>query len=351
MRVEKKVIDHVEKCYAVSEFTYDKERHLLCSAEGNGPCNAYDLQGNLVETLWRGPGGVMTLLQLPDAPQPVLLATQGFFSPDNAAGAKIVYYYRKDTGWVCETLCELPFVHRFGIVEGKEKKYLVAATLKSANAFDGDWTCPGRVWTAPLPEDIFRYNEEHPLRMYPLISGLYKNHGFCINQNTEGSYAVVGTDNGVYTIFPPEDCCGEWRFEQIFDVPVSDMLYQDLDGDGEKELLVLTPFHGEDVKIFKKDGNGSFVKVYEREKKIPFAHAIWGEMIDGRAFAFLGGRGGEKELIAIRYDEGKGEYTESLIDKGAGAANCMVFWENGELRLLAANRETNEIALYAIFLE
>lgn len=32
------------------------------------------------------------------------------------------------------------------------------------------------------------------------------------------------------------------------------MLYQDLDG--EKELLVLTPFHGEDVKTFKKDENG-----------------------------------------------------------------------------------------------
>lgn len=350
MKAEKRIIDRIDKCYAVTEFTYDGERRLLCSAEGKGPCNAYDLQGNLVETLWREPGGVMTLLQLPDASQPILLATQGFFSPDNAAGGKLVYYYRMDGRWVCETLCELPFVHRFGIMERKGKKYLVAATLKSASAFEGDWTCPGRVWTAPLPENIFQYGRLHPLQMQPICNGLYKNHGFCINQDTEGSYAVVGTDNGVYTIFPPEDSCGEWSCERILDVPVSDMLYQDLDGDGEKELLILTPFHGEDVKIFKKEENGSFVKVYEREKKLPFAHAIWGETIEDRAFAFLGGRGGERELIAISFDEKKGEYTESLIDKGAGAANCMVFRENKEVRLLAANRETDEVAVYSLLL-
>lgn len=351
MRVEKRVIDHIEKCYAVAEFTYDKERRLLCSAEGNGPCKAYDLQGNPVETLWRGPGGVMTLLQVPDAPQPVLLATQGFFSPDNASEGKIVYWYRKEGTWVCETLCDLPFVHRFGIVERKGKKYLIAATLKSANAFDGDWTCPGRVWTVPFPENIFLYNRENPLPMHPLINGLYKNHGFCINQEAEGSYAVVGTENGVYTIFPPEDSCGEWRYERILEEPVSDVLYQDFDGDGEKELLVLAPFHGEHVKIFKRKQSGEFVKIYEREKKLPFAHAIWGETIDGRAFAFLGGREGERELIAVSYDREKGAYTEALIDRGAGAANCMVFRDREEIRLLAANRETDEVAVYSLLIE
>lgn len=349
MQVAKRIIDHIEKCYAVTEFTDDRGRRLLCAAEGNGPCNAYDLQGNLTETLWRGPGGVMTLLQLPDAPQPVLLATQGFFSPDNASEGKIVYYYRNEGTWACRILCELPFVHRFGIVEGKGGKYLIAATLKSANAFDGDWTCPGRVWTAPLPEDIFRYDREHPLQMRPLLSGLYKNHGFCINKEAAGSYAVIGTENGVYTIFPPEGSDGEWRYERIFDDPVSDMLYQDFDGDGKRELLVLSPFHGEYVKIFKKEEGGGFVKVYEREKALPFAHAIWGDTINGRTVAFLGGREGERELIAVSYDGENGEYTETLVDKGAGAANCMVFWDNEEARLLAANRETDEVAVYSFF--
>ena len=88
MKIVKKVIDHIEKCYAVTEFEYDGKRHLLCCAEGKGPCRAYDLQGNPEETLWNGQGGVMTLAQFPEGDEPVLLATQGFFSPDDASDAE-----------------------------------------------------------------------------------------------------------------------------------------------------------------------------------------------------------------------------------------------------------------------
>ena len=211
MKVEKKVVDHIEKCYAISEFYYNGERHLLCSAEGNGPCRIYDMEGKWVETIWEGPGGVMTLLQVPNTETPILLATQGFYSPDYAESGKIVYYFKIGEQWKCETLCNLPFVHRFGIVSNGKRNYLVAATLKSANAFAGDWTCPGRVWTAPLPENILEYNCKNPLVLEPLISGLYKNHGFSINREGDTSYVVIGAENGVYTVFPPKTEKGNWR--------------------------------------------------------------------------------------------------------------------------------------------
>lgn len=216
MKVKKKVIDHIEKCYSVAEFDYDGERHLLCSAEGKGPCRSYTLQGDITETLWDGPGGVMTLLQFPNHDEPVLLATQGFFSPDNAKKGKLVYYYRRENHWICRTLCDIPFIHRFGIIGNQDNKYLIAATLKSDNAFEGDWSCPGRIWTAELPEDIFQYNEKRPLTFQPLLSGLYKNHGFSINQENDKSYAVIGTENGVYTIYPPEEKNGEWIYNVNF---------------------------------------------------------------------------------------------------------------------------------------
>lgn len=348
MKVEKKIIDHIEKCYAVAGFEYDNQEHLLCSAEGNGPCHAYDLQGNLAETIFDGPGGVMTLLQVPDISESVLLATQGFYSPDNASEGKIVYYYRRENQWLCNVLCDLPFVHRFGIVRYKEKKYLIAATLKSACAFEGDWTCPGRIWAAEFPEDIFLYNQEHPLKPEPLFSGLYKNHGFCINEENDYSYGIIGTEQGVYTVYPPGVFGDEWKWECILEEPVSDMLYRDFDGDGEKELLVLSPFHGDSVKIYKKDDNGRMVKVYEREKKLSFAHAIWGGRVWGCEYAFLGGRGGDRELIALYYDSDTGEYKDNLLDTGAGAANCMVFGTEDGYGLLAANRETDEVAVYKI---
>ncbi len=43
-------------------------------------------------------------------------------------------------------LCDLPFVHRFGVAQRGGVWYLIACTLKSAHAFRDDWTCLGRIW-------------------------------------------------------------------------------------------------------------------------------------------------------------------------------------------------------------
>ena len=119
MRAEKKVIDSLNKCYAVAEFDFDGKRHLITAAEKTDPCYIYDLQGNKEGTLWDGPGGVMTLCQYPlaDDSDPVLMATYKFYSPNDSAEAKIVYYTRENGQWLCHVLCDLPFVHRFGVVE------------------------------------------------------------------------------------------------------------------------------------------------------------------------------------------------------------------------------------------
>ena len=229
MRTEKKVIDQLNKCYAVAEFDFDGERHLISAAEKTDPCYIYNMDGERIDTLWEGPGGVMTLCQYPltESSDPILMATQKFYSPNDSAKAKIVYYTRENGEWVCHVLCDLPFVHRFGIVERSGNYYLVACTLKSAHAFKDDWTCPGRIWVAELPADIRSYNEDHMLELKPLVSGLYKNHGFCKVEEDGYSFVLVGTQNGVYKVTPPAEKDGEWSAECILDVPTSDMLYQD----------------------------------------------------------------------------------------------------------------------------
>lgn len=344
MIAEKKVIGRLNKCYAVSTFFYDGKDHLVCAAEKQDPCYAFDPDGGFAETLWDGPGGVMTLLQAPGGGE-ILLATQKFYSPNDSAEASIVYYTKEDGRWKCSVLCDLPFVHRFGIVRGKQRSYLIACTLKSAHAFKNDWTCPGRIWTAELPEDIRQYSAERQLRMEPLESGLYKNHGFAVHEKEDGtSFAVIGTENGVYIAEPPAEENSSWHCENILPVPASDVLYLDFDQDGERELLVLSPFHGDTLSVYKKQ-NGSFVKVWEREKKMPFIHAVCAGRYNGRTAAFVGCRQEDRELIMITYD---GEYRETLIDRGAGPANCMYYEYQGEGRLIAANRETDEIALYAL---
>ncbi len=347
MKAEKKVIGSLTKCYAVTEMNIDGEKRLICAAEKQDPCYAFTTEGEQVDKLWDGPGGVMTLLQYPLSEEPILMATWKFYSPNDSANARIVYYTREDGQWVCHTLCALPFVHRFGIVKNNGVHYLVACTLKSAHAFKNDWTCPGRIWVAKLPEDIRAYNDEHQLELFPLESGLLKNHGFSIVEDGENSYAMVGTDNGVFKVVPPTEEDGAWSCENILAVPTSDMLYQDLDGDGERELLVLSPFHGDTMSIYKKSGEG-FEKVWEYGKKMPFLHAIWGAALEGKEYAFIGNREADKELLAVYFDQDKQAYTVDVLDAGAGPANCRYINDNGTHKLIAANRETNEIALYTL---
>lgn len=58
-------------------------------------------------------------------------------------------------------------------------------------------------------------------------------------------------------------------------VAASDMTFADFDGDGQAEMLVMTPFHGDTIQIYKKiDGVYTCVKTFE--EKYEFAYGIWG---------------------------------------------------------------------------
>ena len=343
MKATKKVIGSLEKCYALGTFSYDGKDHIIIAAEKKNPCYSFDLQGNFCETLWEGPGGVMTVAQVPE--QPILMATQKFYSPNDSADAKIVYYRKINDSWVCEVLCPLPFVHRFGVLKSGGKNYLIACTLKSAHAFKNDWTCPGRIWVAPFPDDITVHNADNPLSLTPLISGLYKNHGFEICHNGADDFAVIACENGVFKITPPASTDGNWTSELLLETPASDVLYLDFDNDGERELLVLSPFHGDSLTIYKKTGD-SFEAVYRHPKRLPFLHAIWGAAIDGRTYGFIGNREEDRDLFVIYWD-GK-QYVCDMLDQGAGATNVLYYQAGGQDLLLAANRETDEIAIYTL---
>ena len=343
MKATKQVIGHLEKCYARGIFHYDGVDHVAVAAEKKDPCYTFDLQGRQCDTLWEGPGGVMTVTQVPG--QPIVMATEKFYSPNDSAEGKIVYYRKADGRWQRELLCELPFVHRFGILKRGGACYLIACSLKSAHAFKNDWTCPGRVWVAQLPEDVTQFNAENPLKLEALVSGLTRNHGFSICHENGADFAVVASDNGVIRVDPPCAPGGEWTVEQLLDAPTSDVLYLDFDGDGERELLTLSPFHGDTLAIHKRI-DGAMREVYRHEKVMPFLHAIWGEEIDGRVYAFIGNREGDRDLIALYWDGER--YTFDTLDQHAGAANVLCVRSGEKHLLFAANRETDEIALYTL---
>ena len=343
LSVKKRVIGELNKCYSLTKLRFDGKSYLACASEKKDACYMFDVDGNYIETLWDGPGGVMTMEQYGDS----ILSTWKFYSPNDSANAKIVYYQKVNNKWICKTLCDLPFVHRFGVLKSNGFNYLIACTLKSAHAYKNDWTCPGRVWGALLPDDISIFDDNNQLKIEAILSGLSHNHGFYRVCNSEDSYSLIGTDNGIYKVAPPKSIDAEWLYEKVYDQPVSDMVYDDFDNDGKNEMIIISPFHGDVLKILKWDKD-QYKTVYQYPEQLPFLHALCTGRINGKTYAFVGYREGKSELMAINYNPDLMTYESQVIDEGTGTANCMFYYNNNKCQLAAANRGKNEIALYTL---
>ena len=346
MKVNKIKTHELEKCYSICPLTYNGTEHMLVAAEKVNKCLLFDLDGNLEETVWDEPGGVMTMVQIPGS-NGEFLATHKFYSPNDSKEAKIILASPKGKNdWVVKTIVDLPFVHRFDILTRGGVNYIIACALKSGHEFKDDWSMPGKVWVGELPNDLSDINENNQIKLVPLKEDLLKNHGYCRVEKDGVMSGIVGTENGIFKVTPPAEKGGEWTVETLTEDPASNMTFADFDGDGEDEMLVMTPFHGDTIKIYKKaDGKYTCVKTFEGSYE--FLHGIWGAEILGKGMAIIGNRKGDRDLMACYYD-GK-DYVLEVLDHNVGPANTRVYKKPGnKLGILSTNREIDEIAFYEI---
>lgn len=341
MQIEKKIVTNLTKCYSLAEIDCRGEKVYLVASEKQFPCLVISRDGQVLDKVWDGPGGVMTMEPLPSGS---FLATNRFYSPNDSKEASIVLAEPGETGWKVRTLCALPFVHRFGVLSRDGNTYIVAATLKSDHQFKDDWTCPGRIWVGKLPDNLDDVNEEHPLELTPLVSGLLRNHGFYKYEENGYDVCLVGTENGIYKVMPPATD-GQWQAEQIFDLPASDMLLADFDGDGQKEMLVLAPFHGENLCVYK-NYEGNWSKVFEAPQQLDFLHALAPAKLAGREVAVIGHRKGNRDLCLISC--GEAGYRLDVLDHDVGPANVLCREDGDKLWILSASREIDEVAMYTV---
>ena len=340
--MEKKVIASLEKCYSIAPLHYRGADHILVAAEKTDRCILFDIEGNEEETVWNGPGGVMTMVQVPGT-EGQFLATQKFYSPNDSKEAKIVIAEPKDGAWEVRTLVDLPFVHRFDILESEGKRYLIACCLKSGQEFKDDWSMPGKVYGALLPEDLSSYDGHHQLTLTVIKDGMLKNHGYYRTVKEGHMSSVVCCDSGVFQFFPPTQENPQWIVELLAEVPASDAVLIDLDGDGQDELFVFSPFHGDTVLIYRQE-SGTFQLDYEYPEKLEFLHAIWGGKIQGKEVVVAGYRRGSRNLMKFFWENGT--YHAEVLDQDCGSANVYGFHRNGKDYLISTNREINEIAMY-----
>lgn len=347
MKVEKKIIAELDKCYSLAPLHYAGKDHILVAAEKVDRCLLFDLDGNLEDTVWSEPGGVMTMVQVPGT-DGQFLATHRFYSPNDSKDARIVIVTPVEKGnWQVRTLVRLPHVHRFDILERNGVRYLIACALKSGHEYKDDWSVPGKVYSAVLPEDLSVFDEDHPLALEVIKEDMLKNHGYYRVDEDGIPTSVISADNGVYQFIPPEKPGDKWEVITLLDRAASDAVLVDLDGDGEKELAVLAPFHGEKIEIYKKK-DGAYQKVYSYGKPAEFTHAVFGGILCGKPAVVVGHRKGERNLLAFTWNQEAGDYEVQVLDRDCGPANVLKYSHRGKDVLISANREINEIAMYVL---
>ena len=352
MKVTKKVISNLNKCYSIAPITVEGKPCFLVAAEKKDPCYLFSEDGEKLETVWTEPGGVMTMVQVPGV-DGQFLATHKFYSPNDSLEAKIVIVTRKGKDdWEVRTLCNAPFVHRFGILNRGGTNYLIVCCLKTGHEYKNDWRFPGACFGAELPKDLSSYNEDNTLPLTLIMEGMLKNHGYSMTKHGGHDAALVGCEEGSFLFDPPAVKGGDWEVTQILDIPTSDSVLCDFDGDGKPELGVISPFHGNSLTIYHLDEHGNYVPQWKYgvpEKETEMLHATWADTILGKPSWIVGWRKGTKNTIIITWDAEAGDYRTEFIDQNTGCANAMHFVNSkGQDVVVGTNREIDEAALYIL---
>ncbi len=344
MKIEKKVLTQLPYCYAAGSIKINDIPYIFFATEGNGPAYLYNKDTLEQIKIWDNPGGTMSVAQVPDK-NGDFLAVQNFFPGFKSANACIVWAHPLSDGtWSVKNILNLPYVHRFDLLTGQDgTHYFIGCTLCTSKKNIDDWSDPGKIYVAQLPEDL---NE--PMKLTVIKDNLYKNHGYSRVIWHDKMVAMVTCESGVFAITPPENRGGNWQIEMIDELPTSDVAGVDLDNDGKIELATIEPFHGNNFVIYHQDDRNSskWNEVYRYPEAMNFAHVVWAGKVRGIPTIIGGQRDKAQDLFYIQYVNG--QYVKTTIDSGVGPSNVAVINEPDRDIIIAANREIGEAVLYIV---
>jgi hypothetical protein len=289
------------------------------------------------EQILSGPGGCMSIIPGPGEPYSLLSILRCF--PGYQFHEAGVFEIRQESGeWTAEMLFPLPFAHRLTRVRRGAEEYVVAASLAENKESPEDWSLPGTVYALPV-----RGGRPDSKGAFPVLEGLHRNHGMLVTSFEGEEYLLISGTEGLKAS-PLSDNGEEWRWETWLDHEVSEMELCDLDGDGNPELVTISPFHGDRLTVHRyMDGAWAAIA----RSSLSFGHGLWcGDVIDGPAI-IVSNRSGSKDLELLRWS-GEGALEKAILDPGVGAANVEVVHEENGIRLFTTNQESAEVAMYMI---
>jgi hypothetical protein len=342
MKFEKRKLTTLKSVYSCNSIEVDGQTRILLASEADAPCLAWsapDYTEN--HTVWEGPGGTMSIVPIPGT-NGEFLAVQKFYRFYDWEEAKVVHVRPLAGGkYEVTDILYLPYIHRFDLLTVGGRHYFIAGTLATTKATQDDWSNPGKIW-------IGEYKGVGPLSVSVLKDGITQNHGYSRLVRDGVMRGLITGREGAFEVTPPLTPDGQWSVQQFMDWPISDISAIDIDGDGELEFATVEEFHGQYFRIYKKI-DGRFVKIFEHPEVTEFYHVVVGATLAGEP-VFLGGcrRGRQQLFYVCARQKTPLELEAVLIEEGVGPSNAYVLHEKGRDIIVAANRETNEAALYFV---
>lgn len=329
--MEKKILMNIESVYTANAFVSGGKAYVGAGSETEAQVCLYDFASGEAEPVSGCPGGMMSFVPVPEIPD-VYFSVMGLFPGFQGLEAGIFMSRKTGEGWTTEKVMDLPFAHRCDVIRKNGVNYLFAVSCSRHKDSPADWSEAGEIYVMELDPGTAAPSE-------PVLvdSGIFRNHGMLRH---DGDLYVSGAEG----VFRLELNDGAWSCVRIFDREVSEFGFVDLDGDGIAEMAAIEPFHGDELKIYKKE-NGVWTEKFRHG--ISFGHGLSCGIFNGEAIVVTGSRRGSCTLDMIRVkDFGKGEFTVGILEQEAGPTQTQVFSAGGRDYILSANQKKNEVAVY-----
>lgn len=334
--LKKETLLNIKNVYTTNAFPMGSGMYVGAGSETEELVFLYNLDTGMCYRLEGCPGGMMSFLPVPGHPDH-MVSIMGLFPPFIGKEAGLYLHHRDGKKWITEKVLDLPFAHRCEFLERSGKVFLVLASVSKHKENPADWSQPGETHLISL--------DEIPSGSWETVLvdvSTYRNHGMTKARINDQETVCISGAEGIFAVVQNGE--DQWELRKVFDREVSEMVFIDLDGDGNNELATIEPFHGNTLNIYKKT-NGRWDKKFS--DTLSFGHGLSGGVYHSEPVIIAGNRSDSLALEIFRIRElSEGKVSRTVLEQDAGPTQTQVFSCDSQDYILSANQKKNEVALY-----